>query len=852
MKKMINRLSLWMALFAIGFTSCTDDDLVQASSGRVGELHISSVNVGENKVASRAETEIGYNTVISEVNKLYLTYQFGYGAQQTAEASNTSGTWDITVGENNSLKPSENETWNGLNLKATNLEEENESAESVTDIDGITMFSTEDNTPSVRIYRDLLEARTGENNSIVVGTGATLGQLTITLSHAHALLSLSQENVNIEPIIKEGEKLVFAENNKGLATLWIELNKDSETIYVPFTLVEENWQAIVPANYTIQSFKAVMALKADDAAPGSETKYYTIGLSHNANNNFVLTANYKYNLELYLGRKQEVVFNQTDKPGWEEDIKLESLQQQINNQLKYKKKQFEVSGPTGLHYLNQWLTGTGGETEISKIEGYGNMEKTASRLSHDIQISGTIDYSDEKYKIYDLDGEEGKNQSNWIPLGTADEPYTGTITATDGAQITGLEIHVNEAQKGFVGYLGEDGKVERLVLGGNFSTRKDRFGAVVGFNDGGTVSKCETTSETTVSCSEKISYIGGVVGWNNTGLVEKCINNATVTATNCNMVGGVLGENYRLDNCVIKDCTNKGNITGYKHVGGVVGINHRVVNNCHNEGSVTGNNSVGGVVGMSNDADPAPSSGNPGWPIYVINATNEGQVTGITHVGGVVGDNGSTTFEENQPDTSSGTSGGYIIACWNSGVIAMSNVEVVEQTENSTYFGGVVGVNHAYSYDSKEYTDAQKEILGNRTSHIIACYNVGTINISESNVTIGGIVGLNKTSANVWACYYTKPDKDNKGCGDENNTNNTVGKGYSYLSGSNWEDENTDETPIKLMNNAISSYKADANKNSQYTYGIIESPTNYRQITTEVKIYSSTNGNNPTLVKSEQ
>ena len=80
-------------------------------------------------------------------------------------------------------------------------------------------------------------------------------------------------------------------------------------------------------------------------------------------------------------------------------------------------------------------------------------------------------------------------------------------------------------------------------------------------------------------------------------------------------------------------CTVNGTITGYTHVGGVVGYNEHqgTVESCYTTGSVKGKNWVGGVVGRNN-------SGNNGTA-YVKNSYATGNVEGTTSVGGVAGKN---------------------------------------------------------------------------------------------------------------------------------------------------------------------------------------------------------------------
>lgn len=829
MKKLINIKTLLAALTVLAASSCADEDLIQ-NMGQAGQLHIGSVSVGDNKVASRAEGEKGtstqevspkYNEVVTSVDQLFLNYSFAESSTSLdklaiatkSEDRWSEDRWSIDATDDAALIPNtkKGEKWAYLQMKATNIQGDGY-VEKVPANMGIIRWTTE--AFEDRLYQDKVSASSDADGGITIDnelTSSKLGQLTIVLKHEHALLRLplTDEKINIYNI----HKGTLISGMESLAALWAELKNTNSVIYVPLTEVTVKnvsyRQAIAPVDYQLTGFKAVLQ------KPNSE--YITISIPLKSGK--TLACNNQYNLSLNITNQVSVELGESNKPGWGQDI---VLQQSYEKMLKYDKtnNRFEVSSPNGLYELNKWMTGQADEN-IKFIEGYGNVDQTASRMSHNIHISQTVDFTNNIEATYDLDGDDLSLLSNWIPLGTAEEPYTGTITvADDRVEIKGLKIHVNEANKGFVGYLGEGGEVNGLKLQGNFSTTEQHFGAVVGYINGGVVNRCETLPYTEVNATGAKPYVGGIVGWNNTGLVTNCVNRATVYAPECGQVGGVLGENYRLDNCVITNCSNSGNVTGGLYVGGVVGINHRVVNNCHNEGTVTGNSHVGGVVGMSNDASPYYVDQNPGWPIYVINGTNEGEVKGKTDVGGVVGSHGHHS-----------SCGGYIVACWNSGKIIKLEGGTKSDITNLS-FGGVVGTNWAHKYYSENEAVAT---LGNRKTQVIACYNTGELP-AENGEYVGGVVGYNeeftsstessiKVPSMVYACYYTKPSGSNKGCGKDEATGNE----YNYVA-DDWS------AAISEMNNAIEKYK-------NGDYGIVEGPSNAglvgSDITKQVRKYDN-------------
>ena len=95
-----------------------------------------------------------------------------------------------------------------------------------------------------------------------------------------------------------------------------------------------------------------------------------------------------------------------------------------------------------------------------------------------------------------------------------------------------------------------------------------RVGGVVGYNNGsGTVTKCGTTGDGSISFSSTdnetrvIGFdIGGVVGFNNGGTVNLCYN--TIPVSGYGHVGGVVGSNMSSGTNTIEQCYNTGNVTG--------------------------------------------------------------------------------------------------------------------------------------------------------------------------------------------------------------------------------------------------------------------------------------------------
>ena len=313
-------------------------------------------------------------------------------------------------------------------------------------------------------------------------------------------------------------------------------------------------------------------------------------------------------------------------------------------------------------------------THISTAEG---LQDINGNLAGHYVLDGDIDLTDY------LDG------GSWTPIGTENEPFTGTFDGQDHS-ITGLSIkNADFENQGLFGYVGSGGTVENLTVSGTVSVSVDSgdsvsVGGVVGQNNGGTVTNCHNT--VAVSGSGNIygnTYVGGVVGYNSKGTVTNCSNTGTVSVSgNGNIydhiyVGGVVGYNSK---GTVTNCSNTSmvssndSVSGFYsdniYVGGVIGINlGGTVENCYNTGTISSDNSaadIGGVVGYL--AEDKYIKGT------VENCYNAGTVNGSAcNVGGVVGYiNG----------------GGTATNCYNTGNVSS------ESTENH-WVGGVVGLNKA-------------------------------------------------------------------------------------------------------------------------------------------------------------
>lgn len=261
--------------------------------------------------------------------------------------------------------------------------------------------------------------------------------------------------------------------------------------------------------------------------------------------------------------------------------------------------------------VSDWENGTsidGGEA--TEAYSYDINTKTITIYSGEgLKVAADVVNSGDTDLNIILDNDIDLTGINWTPIGTYDNPYTGTF---DGGTytITGLKIDQSGTDNvGLIGRLGSGGKVQDVTL-----------------------TEVNVTGGT---------YVGGIAGQTD-GTVENCSVNGTVTGQN--QTGGIVGRNFS----TISGCSAEGTVTGNINVGGISGLcvpNYdtgtssligSTIEGCHSTAAVSGISSVGGVVG------------NLGNNSFLMACYSTGNVTatitdGYANVGGVVGINSQGT-----------------------------------------------------------------------------------------------------------------------------------------------------------------------------------------------------------------
>ena len=665
MKNKIMNLAVAMLSVAFLQTGCSEEDFPQPQqSGTAGTLHIASISIDGQKVKSRAVADDGiqygfneyaYNQSLNSFangDRVGLQYRFTTGSElHPVDAVYRNGQWTIVGGSDVSvwLRPdptAEAEMWENIYLSAEIKGSHLSGEEALALADDLDFVAGDISDEDVCLMSDALIATSNADEQSTKNYGAitidnditspNLGAMTIELKHVGALLRLSKEAVEVE----EGTYIVDGSqyNATGLATLWAALYDGLSTRYYPLTEVGENLQAILQVGTSgdrkLTGFKAVM--KTD-----RENQYFTLDLPFtvetqaSVSDGMALQSNYCYPLTLNISPNSSSVKLSGDglgKPGWGEDEVETTLDNGLNDlaakaktELSYtvSTSTFSVSGPNGLMLLNMWMT-EGISTEVFKsvaFEGANNITNDDDPL---YPLAQNITFTADITLPAPKDGE-----SNWTPVGKGGTPpYSGTIDGA-GKTLTGMVINSTDRWQGFVGVLGEGGKVQNLTFNDAQVTGEINTAIVVGrMFSNSTVENCHTTATSSVKSTKMVS--GGLVGYNSNGIITRCSNAAQVEGPDA--IGGIVGENYGM----VSACTNSGAVSADVFAGGIVGHCDGSVIACGNTGKVDGTYNSGGIVGRHDGGNVIAS-----WTQDTNETDNDGKAPSSTE-NGVGGENGGS------------------------------------------------------------------------------------------------------------------------------------------------------------------------------------------------------------------
>jgi hypothetical protein len=343
-----------------------------------------------------------------------------------------------------------------------------------------------------------------------------------------------------------------------------------------------------------------------------------------------------------------------------------------------------------------------GEIEINdcdELQLIGNDE--GYPLDSDYILSGDIDCA--ATATWNEDSENPGTYFGFEPIDFEGDGFSGTF---DGNNYAISNLYINRAANTGVGLFAHtqsSASITDLDLEDVDITGNGDVGALIGYNEGGTVSNVYA-SGVVVGFSDDI---GGLIGDNEEGTIENSDSDVGVD-------GGVDGN----------------------RVGGLVGRNSigSIVKNSHADGDVEGEDNVGGLQGAG------------GGLLIDVYAT--GNVSAIDDAGGgLAGRNGGTIIDAYATgDVSSNDDAGGLLGFQDSGVIVNSYAEgAVTGTGNGA--GGLIGRNAGGSITAFSY--ATGAVTGNSRVGGLVGANGGDI---ENSYATGAVTGDNNVGGFAGRC----------------------------------------------------------------------------------------------------
>ena len=370
-----------------------------------------------------------------------------------------------------------------------------------------------------------------------------------------------------------------------------------------------------------------------------------------------------------------------------------------------------------------------------------------NRLSGSTCTNGMLDLPTSLASHYVLTAniDASSRSGNFLPIGRCKnsdclrpsnlEAFTGNFDG-QGFAINGLAINRPDSNGvGLFAALGGRGVVTDLVLDGGEIRGLNQVGALVGYNDGGTIT--DITSSVAVSGS---LHTGGLVGYNLRGTIERGEASGVVRSlpgqTN-QFSGGLVGIHRE---GTVRSSVASGDVSGTSSLGGLVGYSwgtSSTVSNSVASGDVSGTSSLGGLVGNSEGT--------------IASSTASGSVSGTEEIGGLVGVSSGNVRNSQASGhvTASGHRAGGLVGHDNRGGIA--NSRALGNVEGDEEIGGLAG----YSFQGTGISDSfasgrvyGSEEVGGLVGHSLESTVTDSMATGEviGNDSIGGLVGVSSRS----------------------------------------------------------------------------------------------------------
>ncbi|AIQ51960.1 hypothetical protein R70331_10845 [Paenibacillus sp. FSL R7-0331] len=338
-----------------------------------------------------------------------------------------------------------------------------------------------------------------------------------------------------------------------------------------------------------------------------------------------------------------------------------------------------------------------------KIDTEAKLAGVAKLVNDDIDTDGNK-INGLKGKILEIDRDMDLGDYLWVPIGTGEHPFLGTLISKEGSilSISGMKVPSGLSYQGLVGNM-IDGTVGGFLFpdSGSISVTTVTYdvyaGAAVGKMSGSSIVYDITNYiKITTDSAPYHVYAGGIVGMAE-GSVANSFNNASITANGTAAIGGIVGYGD-VGGLKLKKVSNTGALLANGqdgdsiYAGGIAGHTSSTVT-MNDEDTVISNTApvtvnggstiyAGGILGKIDNAAVFSNTTNNSGAISIDAPTATG-----TYAGGLLGAVGTVTI----PDIN---------------IAFVNTAPVTNNGGTNVHTGGIAGYADSSVTWTKEYNNA--------------------------------------------------------------------------------------------------------------------------------------------------
>ncbi|MBB3113918.1 hypothetical protein FHS18_006033 [Paenibacillus phyllosphaerae] len=434
-----------------------------------------------------------------------------------------------------------------------------------------------------------------------------------------------------------------------------------------------------------------------------------------------------------------------------------------------------------------------------------------AKLVNDGETEDGVDINGFEGKVFDIDRNMDLKDYLWVPIGTPEEPFKGTMYAKDGAvyTISGMKLAPETDYAGLIGYM-EGGTLGGFIFKGDgtfnlHNSWQDLYaGVAVGKMTGNsTVYNITNYLPIEAGSPDASVYAGGIVG-SGDGTISNSVNHADITANGTSVYAGGIAGYTEGDQLIVKKTTNNGEILGRGleeaageiHAGGIIGNSDSALymddeaTPIANTGTIMAQNGVhayaGGIIAKAeNEVSLSIQTANSGQV-----SVNAAKASG-TYAGGLVG---AITAEQTNPLY---------------GVVFNNTGTVTNNGGAGVYTGGIAG----YVGSDLEWSQSYEQQADVAAS-------------GASNVNTGGLIGYIKGDLSFQSQAKNSSDVTVTGAPDEAYTGGLIGFAASSLNLLSPDDESYVNAGPIAVNGGEGVYTGGITGNREYQDGAGEPAAN--------------------------